>query len=43
MIIGLDLTSELGLIINCDDKIVEWKELKNPMIKVLTRFKTKQH
>ena len=42
MIIGLDLMSELGLIINCEDKIVEWKELKIPMTTASTKFKNKQ-
>ena len=41
MIIVLDLMSEIGLIINCEDKIVEWRESKIPMTTALT-FKNKQ-
>ena len=41
MIIGLDLMGELGLIINCEEKIVEWKELKIPMTTASTKFKKK--
>ena len=43
MIVGLDLMSELGLIINYEDKIVEWKELKIHMTTSSTKFKNKQH
>ena len=39
MIIGLDLMSELDLIINCEDKIVEWRVLKTPMTTFSTKFK----
>ena len=28
MIMGLDLMTELGIIINCRDKVVEWEEAK---------------
>ena len=33
MIVGLDLMSELGIIIDCKAKIVEWEGSKIPMIK----------
>ena len=35
--------SELGLIVNCEYKIVEWKELKILMTTVSTKLKNKQH
>ena len=31
MIIGLDLMSELGLILDCKSKIAKWDEMKIPM------------
>ena len=42
-IIGLELMSELGLIINCKDKIVEYKELKIPITTSSTKFKNRQN
>ena len=42
MIIGLDLLCELGLIINCEDKVVEWQDLKIPMTTPVTKFKNKK-
>ena len=38
IIIDLYLMSKLDLIINCEDKIVEWRELKNSMTTSSTRF-----
>ena len=43
MIIGLDLMSELGLIINCEDKIVKWNEVQIHMTTSSTKFENKQH
>ena len=43
MIIGLDPMNEVGLIINCEDKIEEWKEPKVHMATSSTKFKNKQH
>ena len=42
MIIGLDLLCELGLIINCEEKVVEWQDLKIPMTTPVTKFKNKK-
>ena len=39
MIIGLDLICELGLIINCEEKVVEWQELIIHMTTPVSTFK----
>ena len=44
MIIGSNLMSELvGLVINCENKIVKWKEQKNHMTTSSTKFKNEQN
>ena len=43
MIIGLDLIYELGLIINCEEKVVEWQDLKIPMTTPVTKFKNRNN
>ena len=42
MIIGLDLLCDLGLIINCEEKVAEWQDLKIPMTTLVTKFKNKK-
>ena len=41
IIIGLDLMCELGLIINCKTKIVEWDGTKIPMSSKTTQLNRK--
>ena len=43
MTIGLNLLSELGLIINSEDKTVEWRELEISMTTYSTKFRNKYH
>ena len=38
MIIGLDLMSELGLIINCRKNVIDWEDIQIPMTSKGTRF-----
>lgn len=40
MIIGLEFLCELGLIINCEVKVVEWQ--KNPMTTPVLKFQNKK-
>ena len=42
MIIGLDLLCELDLIINCEEKVVEWQDSNIPMIIPVTKFNNKK-
>ena len=38
MIIGLDLMSELGIIINCRKKVIDWEDIQIPMTTNQTQF-----
>ena len=38
MITGIDIMNELRLTISCEEKIVEWKNLKIPMTTSATKF-----
>ena len=38
MTIGIDIMNELRLTISCEEKIVEWKNLKIPMTTSATKF-----
>ena len=42
MIIGLDLLCDLGLIINCEEKVVEWQDLKIPMTTSVSKSENKK-
>ena len=42
MVIGLDLLCELYLIINCEEKVVEWQDLKIPMTTSVSKFENKK-
>ena len=42
IIIGLDLLCELGLNINCEEKVVEWEDLRISMTTSVSKFKNKK-
>ena len=42
MVIGLELLYELGLIMYCEEKVVEWQDLNIPMTISNSKFENKK-